>query len=306
MRAPPRSPPSACRSRCRNTAPAARARSAPPRSCPRCRARRSRRAPGCRARPSSWRTASVSASNTSRSIQSRLTRTLLAMPPWAIASAKRFVAVRQMRVLADDGDRHLALGLADAADDLVPAVEIGLGRVEAEMRADLAVEALGVIGARAPRRSCRRRAPESPAPRADCRTARSSCARLRGIGRSQRHSRMSGWMPRPSSSFAECWVGLVFSSPADGMYGTRVRCTNSTRSRPELVAELADRLEERQALDVADRAADLAQDEILAVEIGLDEFLDRVGDVRDHLHGARRDTRRAARGRSRSNRCGRW
>ena len=32
---------------------------------------------------------------------------------------------------------------------------------------------------------------------------------------------------------------------------------------PELVAELADRLEKRQALDVADRAADLAEDEIL-------------------------------------------
>ena len=52
---------------------------------------------------------------------------------------------------------------------------------------------------------------------------------------------------------------------------------------PELVAELADRFEERQALDVADRAADLDEHEILAVEIGLDEFLDRVGDVRDHL-----------------------
>src|SRR5579883_862901 len=55
---------------------------------------------------------------------------------------------------------------------------------------------------------------------------------------------------------------------------------------PELVAELADRLEERQALDIADRAADLAEHEILiAVEIGLDEFLDGVGDMRDHLHG---------------------
>ena len=52
----------------------------------------------------------------------------------------------------------------------------------------------------------------------------------------------------------------------------------------QVVAELADRLEERQALDVADRAADLAEDEIeilIAVE---DERLDRVGDVRDHLH----------------------
>ncbi len=53
----------------------------------------------------------------------------------------------------------------------------------------------------------------------------------------------------------------------------------------ELLAELADRLEERQALDVAHRAADFAQHEIGVAMIGEDEFLDRVGDVRDHLHG---------------------
>src|ERR1700730_4248259 len=51
----------------------------------------------------------------------------------------------------------------------------------------------------------------------------------------------------------------------------------------ELVAELADRLEERQALDVAARAADFTEDEILVGEIGLDELLDRVGDVGDDL-----------------------
>ena len=52
----------------------------------------------------------------------------------------------------------------------------------------------------------------------------------------------------------------------------------------ELVAELADGFEERQALDVAHRAADLDQHEVLVLGIGDDEFLDRVGDVRDHLH----------------------
>src|SRR5215813_3467135 len=52
----------------------------------------------------------------------------------------------------------------------------------------------------------------------------------------------------------------------------------------ELVAELADRLKERQALDVADRAADFAEDEIFTVEIGLDKLLDRVSDVGDDLH----------------------
>ena len=51
----------------------------------------------------------------------------------------------------------------------------------------------------------------------------------------------------------------------------------------DLVAELANRLEERQALDVADGAADLAQHEVEIVGLGERERLDRVGDVRDDL-----------------------
>ena len=53
----------------------------------------------------------------------------------------------------------------------------------------------------------------------------------------------------------------------------------------QLVAELADRFEERQALDVADRAADLHQHEVVAVVAVADEILDGVGDVRDDLDG---------------------
>ena len=55
---------------------------------------------------------------------------------------------------------------------------------------------------------------------------------------------------------------------------------------PELEAELADRLEERQALDVADRAADLAQHEVGVADVLEDELLDPVGDVRHDLHRA--------------------
>jgi hypothetical protein len=40
---------------------------------------------------------------------------------------------------------------------------------------------------------------------------------------------------------------------------------------------------ERQAFDVAHRAADLDQDEILLLGVGDDEFTDGVGDMRDHL-----------------------
>jgi hypothetical protein len=42
---------------------------------------------------------------------------------------------------------------------------------------------------------------------------------------SVRHRRMSGWMPISRSSFTECCVGLVLSSPAAPIQGTRVTCT---------------------------------------------------------------------------------
>ena len=46
-----------------------------------------------------------------------------------------------------------------------------------------------------------------------------------GIGRSDRQTMASGWMPRPRSSVTECWVGLVFCSLDGPMNGTSVTCT---------------------------------------------------------------------------------
>ena len=51
----------------------------------------------------------------------------------------------------------------------------------------------------------------------------------------------------------------------------------------KIIAHLTDRLKERQAFDIANRAADFDQNEILG-RIGLNEFLDRVGNVRNDLH----------------------
>ena len=78
---------------------------------------------------------------------------------------------------------------------------------------------------------------------------------------------------------------MVFSSPRrrDERQERQVDVDRVTAR--QVVAELADRFEERQALDVADRAADLAQDEVVAVVAVADEILDGVGDVRDHLDG---------------------
>ena len=64
------------------------------------------------------------------------------------------------------------------------------------------------------------------------------------------------------------------------------RQVNIDRMPPRhFVAELADGLEIRQALDVADRAADLAEHEIVPVVAVADEVLDGVGDVRNDLDG---------------------
>src|SRR5690606_29978139 len=55
----------------------------------------------------------------------------------------------------------------------------------------------------------------------------------------------------------------------------------------DVEAELPDRLEEREDLDVADRAADLGDDDVdVVVREATDAVLDLVRDVRDDLHGA--------------------
>jgi hypothetical protein len=90
-----------------------------------------------------------------------------------------------------------------------------------------------------------------------------NCAILRrslgGIGRSERQSRMSGWMPMRAQLLDRVLrrLGLELARRLD--VGHQRQVDEERALAAELVAELADRLEERQALDVADRAADLAQ-----------------------------------------------
>ncbi len=79
------------------------------------------------------------------------------------------------------------------------------------------------------------------------------------------------------------WLGLEL---ARGGQGRQQRDVDVGHVAPaDVLAHLADGLEERQGLDVADGAADLDNDDIGTAVAGqlLDSLLYLVGDVRDHL-----------------------
>ena len=77
-------------------------------------------------------------------------------------------------------------------------------------------------------------------------------------------------------------LGLQLAGGADERHQRQVDVERVLAA--DVLAELADGLEEGQALDVADGAADLDDDDVDAVRDGADRVLDGVGDVRDHLH----------------------
>jgi hypothetical protein len=71
-------------------------------------------------------------------------------------------------------------------------------------------------------------------------------------------------MPMACSSLTECCVGLVFSSPAPESTASASDAHRRIAAR-QIIAKLADRLDERHPLDVAHRAADFAQHEIIVL-----------------------------------------
>src|SRR5579872_686884 len=188
-----------------------------------------------------------------------------------------------MRVFADDGDGDGAFGLADAADDIAPARQIGFTRREAEMAADFAVEALFVIGRRhvVDGVDVERR---NDAFLAQIAEQRDLLARAFGdfaVAAAQQDIGLDAEAEKLLDAMLRR-LALQLAGRRDIGHQRQVDVHRALAA--QFVAELADRLEERQAFDVADRAADLAEHEILAAEIGLDRFFDGVGEVRDDLH----------------------
>ena len=196
----------------------------------------------------------------------------------------REVRVGQVDVLADEADVHFLVGGTHALDERAPLREVGLVLVEVQHPAEVGVEAFVV--------QHERDLVE------DLRVDRGDDA-LGGDVAELRDLLLEPGRDRPVAA-AHDRVGL--DAPAaqlgDGVLGrlglllprrTDVRHERDVHVEdvlpPDLVAELPDRFQERQDLDVADRAADLGDHDVDVVGgERVDARLDLVGDVRDDLH----------------------
>ena len=201
------------------------------------------------------------------------------------AFGQRLVGVEEPGVLADDRDQRLPFRALDPGHDLLPDAEIGRRRLrEAEVAADLIVQALLVVADRhgVDAGDVQRRDDRLVLDVAKERDLAPFRLRQRPLGAAQQQVRLDADAEQLLHRMLRR-LGLELAG--GGEIGQQGDVDVHRPLGAELVAELADRLEERQAFDVADGAADLAEHEVLAGEVAADELLDGVGDVRDHLDG---------------------
>ena len=206
---------------------------------------------------------------------------MFAIPPWVSAS------VEQVRVLADHRDLDLALGRLDPANDLMPTPEFrGALRLrrEAEMAQHFSVEAGLVI---LERNLVDGRGIEGGDHGLFADVAeQSDLAPRRGRHVAIAAAKQDRGLDAHRLQFLDRMLGRLRLQLACRRDPGQQRQMHEQRPfAPQLVAQLANRLEEGKALDVAHRAADLAEQEIGVRDIRRDEFLDRVRDVRNDLDG---------------------
>ena len=195
------------------------------------------------------------------------------------------VRVLKFHVLPDEGDLDRLAPPVHAREQLVPLREIRLGEIEPELRADELVEPLALEHARH---------------LVDVGNvgARDDGARI-DVG--EERDLVADVVRQLLVRAADDDVGMDTDAAqlVDGVL-RRLRLQLAGRLderherdvdvrdvlRADLAPELADRLEERQRLDVADRAADLGDDDVGRRRLRAlpDARLDLVRDVRDHLH----------------------
>ena len=201
---------------------------------------------------------------------------------------ERFVAVAQVHVFAHHRDADLACWMFGLEHQIVPALEVGRWCVEAQLVADQAVQPLLVQHARhlvdrvhVPHRD--------HAPFGHVGKERNLGALLlwdRPVGAADQRVGLD-------ADLAQLFGGVLgrFGFELSGRRYPRdvAQVHKSGVVGPHLQAHLAHCLQERQGLDVADRAADFDDGHIDCIRFvetraAFDELLDFIGDVWDHLH----------------------
>ena len=197
---------------------------------------------------------------------------------------QRLVAVAELDVLAHERDRDLFLGVLDAVHDRVPLREVAVVVGEREVVEEDLVEALTRERERhlVDRRDVARR---DDGPLVHVAEERDLLLHLlgdRAVGAAEEDVGLD-----PDGE--ELLDGVLRRLRLQLVGGRDVRDEREVHvdgvAAAHVLAELADRLEEGQRLDVAHGAADLHEDDVVVARDAADAVLDLVGDVRDDLHG---------------------
>ncbi|MPL84476.1 hypothetical protein SDC9_30441 [bioreactor metagenome] len=195
----------------------------------------------------------------------------------------RLVGVLELHVFADDRHPDHALGIGQPVHHVFPAGHVGLRRGrDAEGVEHRLVETDAVIGERrlVDRLQVIGRDHRIGANVAKERDLRPLLVRDRVFGPAHQHV---GLDPDRAQLLHRVLRGLRLQLARGGKIGQQRQVHEDALAARAVLGELPDRLEEGQALDVADRATDLAQHEIDFLVADGDEILDLVRHVRDHL-----------------------
>ena len=202
---------------------------------------------------------------------------------------QRLVGVGQVDVLAHHADAHGALGMLQPVDQRVPVGQVCRPRLQAEHVADDLVETLLVQHRRdlvdrigIPDRNHRIEL--------DVREQRDLRAFVLGdrtVGPAQQNVGRDADLAQLLHAVLR-GLGLELTGGRNERHQGEVHEAARAAAQPQ--AHLASGLDEGQRLDVADGAADLDDRDVGLAAPGrartaIDEILDFVGDVRDHLHG---------------------
>ena len=198
---------------------------------------------------------------------------------------ERLIGVLEAGIFAHDGDVDLAFGAVHAGRDLLPGRKIGRRRIgDAEGSEDLGIQPFLVVG----QRDVIDRTDVQPLDHGAFTHVAEEAQLLlfplgdRPVAAHQQHIGRNA----DGAQLLDRMLGrLGLELAGRGNVGHQGQMQIAGVVARQIVAELANGLEEGQTLDIAHRAADLDQDEIEFLIAFHDECLDGVGDVGNDLDG---------------------